>query len=218
MKKIIVLLVLLLTLCSCSSKETTTEEDITVEKARETIAKDYPEIDGECVIYKAEKDQILNMLKHGTGVIFFSWIDCPWCHRYVNNVNSVCRDAGLEVFYFDIYDDRQNNTDFYLEVKKLVNDALEEENSFDSNGETRIYVPNIYFVSEGKIIGHDNTSSMESTKFEDTAESYWAEVIETGNTREQDLVAKLQEYASKTKELKDEIDKKGCAEDTACKL
>lgn len=219
MKKTIILLTLLLTLCSCSKIETVTEVDIeNVPKLDETIEKEYPEIEGDCVIYKAEKEQILNMLKHGTGVVFFSWIDCPWCHRYVNNVNKICRDNNLDVLYYDIYEDRQNNTDFYLEVKDLVQKGLEEENSYDSDGNTRIYVPNIYFVSNGEIIGHDNTSSMESSKFEDTAEAYWAEVVENGKTREEDLISRLTEYASKTKALKDEIDKKGCDEDSACKL
>ena len=220
MKKILALLILLLVLCSCAQKEeTAVDVDVAdVPTLNETIEKEYPEVEGTCVIYKANQEQILNMLKHGTGVVFFSWIDCPWCHRYVNNVNKICRDNGLDVLYYDIYEDRQNNTEFYLEVKELVKNALEEENSFDSDGNTRIYVPNIYVVSNGESIGHDNTSSMESSKFEDTAESYWAELLENGKSREEDLIVRLNEYASKTKELRDEIDKKGCDEDSACKL
>ena len=219
MKKIIILLILLLALCSCSKKETVIEEKIEdVPTLSETVEKDYPEIKGECVIYKANQEQILNMLKHGTGVVFFSWIDCPWCHRYINNVNEICRDNGIDVMYYDIYDDRQNNTDFYKEVKALVDSALQEEDSYDADGNTRIYVPNIYFVSKGEVIGHDNTSSMESSSFEETSENYWAEIMDNGKSREVNLIEKLNEYAKLTKELRDEIDSKGCDEDSACKL
>lgn len=219
MKKTIILLTLLLILCSCSKTETVTEVDVEdVPTLSETIEKEYPEIEGECVIYKANKEQILNMLKHGTGVVFFSWIDCPWCHRYINNVNKICKDNGLEVMYYDIYEDRQNNTDFYKEVKALVDIALQEEDSYDADGNTRIYVPNIYFVSKGEIIGHDNSSSMESSSFEETSENYWAEIMDNGKSREDDLKERLNDYAKKTKALRDEIEKKGCDEDSACKL
>ena len=217
MKKLIIILFTLLFLCSCVSNK---QEEVTPEpiKEKEYINGEYPEIEGECVIYKASKEDVLKMLKHGTGVVFFSWIDCPWCHRYVNNVNKACRDNGIEVLYYDIYDDRDKNTDFYKEVKELLNKPLEEENSFDSDGNTRIYVPNIYFVSNGEVLGHNNESSMESG-FEENAEKYWAEIMAPDNkTREELLIENLNAWAKEVKTRKDEIDSKGCDTDSACKL
>ncbi len=45
---------------------------------------------------------------------------------------------------------------------------------YDNEGDKRIYVPDITFVLNGKIIGHDNETSV-VTEADGTPEEYWTE-------------------------------------------
>ena len=216
MKKIITILCTLLLLCACTSKN---------EESEVNIKELYPEITGESVFKVASQDDVLAMLENGTGVVFFSWIDCPWCHGYIDLVNDAALQTELNnVLYYDIYDDRQNNTEFYQKVIELVKDYVglypyvtngEEKKAFDSEGKARIYVPMTIIVIKGEIINIDYSSSMESG-FEENFDKYWNEEIKAGFTKRNQLAESFYNYFSLVKQAKDELDEQGCSEN--CKI
>lgn len=218
MKKIITLLCLLLSLCAC----TKTPNEPIVEEVK--INELYPEITGECMIKNASQDDILAMLKNGTGVVFFSWIDCPWCHGYIDILNEAAINNEINVLYYDIYDDRDANNKFYQEVQKLIEDYVdiyayetygEVKKAYDTSGKVRVYVPMTIIVDKGQIIGMDYSSSMESN-FEENFDKYWNEEIKAGFTKRAHLSEYLNNSFATIKQSLIEQGQQGCEEN--CKI
>ena len=131
-------------------------------------------------LYKyASKEQVLNILDHDTGVIYFGYSTCTWCKSMVSVLNDAAREAEVkEINYYDIKNDRdelvlnENNeiitekqgTAFYRELLKELDDVLSPYLLKDSEGkevdteEKRIYVPLVVFVKEGEaVFAHQNT-------------------------------------------------------------
>lgn len=107
------------------------------------------------------------------AIIFFGFKECKWCQSYVPILNEVIEDNSVEkVYYCNIKNDRAKNTEGY---KRLI-EILKEYLYTDDNENKRIYVPDVYFVKNGKIVGHNNdTSIIEGT---DAKEYYTQEVKE----------------------------------------
>ena len=213
MKKLTLLLISLLLLTACNE-----------EKKPLSIKEQYPEITGESMFIDASQEQVLNMLENGTGIVFFSWIDCPWCHGYIDLVNNAAIENDINVLYYDIYNDRQENNEFYKKVISIVKDDIgnfpyqtngEIKKAYDSDGNPRIYVPMTICVAQGKIYSIDYSSSMESD-YEKNFESYWNEEIKAGYTKRNQLSEYFDNCFSVIKQLKEKIDKEGCTE--ACEL
>lgn len=131
-------------------------------------------------LYKyASKEQVLNILDHDTGVIYFGYSTCTWCKSMVSVLNDAASEAKVkEINYYDIKNDRdelvlnENNeiitekqgTAFYRELLKELDDVLSPYLLKDSEGkevdteEKRIYVPLVVFVKEGEaVFAHQNT-------------------------------------------------------------
>ena len=138
------------------------------------VAKDNP------FIYRTG-DEIVNILEHGTGVVFLGFPSCPWCQAYVGYLSEVAKDKGLDkIYYYNIEKDRAENTELYQKLVSILSPYLQ----YDEEGQRRIYVPNITFVIDGKIIGNDLESS-KYTAGEKEPANYWTEA------RVNDLKARL---------------------------
>lgn len=131
-------------------------------------------------LYKyASKEQVLNILDHDTGVIYFGYTTCTWCKSMVSVLNDAAEEANVkEIYYYDIQNDRdelslnENNeiitekqgTAFYRELLKELDDVISPYLLKDSEGkevdteEKRIYVPLVVFVKDGNpVFAHQNT-------------------------------------------------------------
>ena len=118
--------------------------------------REYPNVDQNNVYYYATYDEIVQLFTSGTGIVFFGFSACPWCQVYAPVLDEVARERGVEkIYYLDIREMRENNTDEY---KKLV-DFTQEYLENDENGNKKIFVPDSYFIKEGKIVGHNNSMS-----------------------------------------------------------
>lgn len=107
--------------------------------------------------YVTAKDSI-ELFKKEQAVIFFGFKDCSWCQSYAPMLDEYAKENNIDtIYYVDIKEDRANNTEAYQELVKLLDKYLLK----DEEGNKRIYVPNVYFVKDGKIIGHNNDTSME---------------------------------------------------------
>jgi thiol-disulfide isomerase/thioredoxin len=131
--------------------------------------REYPQVGENNVFVYRDIEQIISILKGGTGVVFLGFPECPWCQAYAPILNSVAMDIGIEkIYYFNIREDRASNTESYQTIVGLLQDHLD----LDNEGRPRIFVPDVTIIKQGTIIGHDNETSL-ITDASLTPETYW---------------------------------------------
>lgn len=150
---------------------------------------EYKNVPEENIFTYATSNEIIKMLDSGTGVIYLGFPSCEWCQAYTPILNEIAKESEIEkIYYHNIYNDRKNDTINYQKLIKLLNNNL----MYDDEGKKRIFVPDVYIVKNGKIIGHDNESSV-ITKNDETPESYWTE------EKKENLKIKLKTYFEELK-------------------
>lgn len=172
-KKIIVVVVLMALLVGVAAyfyynKDEKVEE--TFNNAVE-FKKEYENVsDNNVFVYKSAKE-IIQILEKGTGVVYLGFPECPWCQKYVTFLDELATQKGLKkIFYFNILEDRKNNTEDYKKIVELLKEHLDATDE----GLERVFVPDVTFVVKGEIIGHDNeTSTISDDKL--TPDKYWTE-------------------------------------------
>ncbi len=138
-------------------------------------------------VYRTDKE-IIDILKHGTGIVYLGFPECPWCQAYVSYLDEVAKETKIEkIYYLNILEIRKNNTREYQEIVSLLDNYL----SYDEEGKKRIYVPAVVAVKEGEIIGFDDETSHDTKGYE-TPEEYWKNEDLDG------LKAKLEKMFSET--------------------
>lgn len=131
---------------------------------------EYPMVGDNNVFVYGSVEEIIDVLENGTGVVFLSFPSCPWCQAYAPFLNEVAVDLGIDkIIYYDLYEDRVNNSDEYQKIVSILNEHLE----LDTTGRPRVYVPDVTVVKNGEIIGHDNETSTISGDV--TPDEYWTE-------------------------------------------
>ena len=134
----------------------------------ERFAKEYDFTVNNVFVYR-NLDEINKILENGTGVVYLGFPECPWCRGYIPYLNEVAINEHLDkIYYFNILNDRKNNTSGYKKTAQLLNDYLK----YDNEGNKRIYVPAVIAVNNGKIVGFDDESSLDTKGYE-TPEEYW---------------------------------------------
>lgn len=134
----------------------------------ERFAKEYDFTVNNVFVYR-NLDEINKILENGTGVVYLGFPECPWCNGYIPYLNEVAINEHLDkIYYFNILNDRKNNTSGYKKTVQLLNDYLK----YDNEGNKRIYVPAVIAVNNGKIVGFDDESSFDTKGYE-TPEEYW---------------------------------------------
>ena len=134
----------------------------------ERFAKEYDFTVNNVFVYR-NLDEINKILENGTGVVYLGFPECPWCRGYIPYLNEVAINEHLDkIYYFNILNDRKNNTSGYKKTVELLNDYLK----YDNEGNKRIYVPAVIAVNNGKIVGFDDESSLDTKGYE-TPEEYW---------------------------------------------
>ena len=124
----------------------------------EKFYKDYSQVPVDNVYKYATAKEAIELFKSDLAVVFFGFKECKWCQSYAPILNEYAKENNIEtIYYVDIKEDRANNTDEYKELVALLETYLEQ----DDKGNKRIYVPDVYFIKEGKIVGHNNDTSTE---------------------------------------------------------
>lgn len=120
------------------------------------IYEEYSQLKKDNVFKYIDVDGAINFLETETGIISFGFPECTWCQAYFPILDEVAKENNIgEIYYYNILEIRTENTDKYQKIVSIVSDYLYE----DQNGDKRVYVPDIYFVKDGKIIGHNNDTS-----------------------------------------------------------
>lgn len=160
LKVIIIFLAIILVGCN-KNKETDAQK----------FSKEYPTVTEYNYFVYRNSDEIVKILENGTGVVYLGFPECPWCQAYVPLLNEVADIEGLEkIYYYNILESRKNNTSDY---QKMV-DILSKYLQYDDEGNKRIYVPAVIFVSKGEIVGFDDETSYDTKNLE-KPEDYWTE-------------------------------------------
>ncbi len=132
---------------------------------------EYPKVSNNNKFVYKKLDEVIDTLKTGTAIIYFGFPECPWCQEYVKYLDEVANESDIkEVIYFNILNDRKDNTKEYQEVTKILNDYLVK----DDNNNPRIFVPHVVAVKNGKILDNDNeTATISGDGI--TPNDYWTE-------------------------------------------
>lgn len=149
-KKILVLLVFLLAGCT---KEITIPNEVSKFKEEYEVLNDSGisvDIDLNAKISYLEEDEIVDFLNNETGIIYFGFPTCPWCRNILPILIDVTMDNDKVLYYCNPSDMRSSENDTYNKIKEILNDYLE----VNSQGEKTLYVPDVYFIKNGKIISH----------------------------------------------------------------
>ncbi len=137
----------------------------------EKFAKDYVQITEENPFVYRNLDEIITILEKGTGLVFLGFPECKWCQTYVKYLTEVANENGVEkIFYYNIREDRQNNTEGYQKIVTILEDYLTN----DEEGKKRIYVPSVIALNKGEIVGFDDETAWDTHGF-DEPEDYWVE-------------------------------------------
>ncbi len=162
-KKILLLFMVIMILLTGCDKTKTEETD------SEKFKKEYSGVSEYNVFVYKNADDIIKILEHGTAVVYLGFPECQWCQAYVPMLNEVADIEGLEkIYYFNISEDRKNNTEEYQKMVSILNDKLQ----YDDEGNKRIYVPTVVAVSDGEILAFDDETSYDTLGF-DNPEEYW---------------------------------------------
>lgn len=165
-------------------------EDNSITDAKR-FSEEYKISEDNVFVYR-NSDEILKIMKNGTGVVYLGFPECPWCSAYVVYLNEVAKENHLDkIYYYNVLEDRKNNTEFYKEVIKLLSGNLQ----YDDEGNERLYVPNVSFHVKGKVIGNDYETSKDTHDLKDPKD-YWT------NEEISELKSTLTQY---TKEVVDNL-------------
>ncbi len=140
------------------------EQEIVVNK----FASEYTLVDENNVFEYKSIDEVLNILESGSGIVFLCTPESQWCQYYALYLNEVLKENKIEkCYYLNIMDDRNLNTIKYQKVLTILEPYIYK----DDMGSAKIYMPDLTFVKNGVIIGHDNNTSLVASDAE--ASSYW---------------------------------------------
>ncbi len=96
-----------------------------------------------------KKEEIIPFLKEKTGIVYFGYNTCPWCRNIVPILIDTIKDNHIDTLYYvDIH--KTDLSSIREELFTLLDDYLET----DEEGKKGLAVPDVYFIKDGKIIGH----------------------------------------------------------------
>lgn len=199
-------------------RETTSKDAVTFKKEYEALNnrvnpnnnKLYPGVtipENNSIKYSTY-DEIFEILKSGTGVIYLGFPECPWCRNLVPVMLSAAGEVEIEtIYYLNIKNDRDSlilNDDGkivtekegnkkYFELMEKLDGILKEYILTSSNGNTisagekRIGVPLLIFVKNGNIVAYH----------EDTVESQTDPYVSLNDRQNEELLLQLIEKMSK---------------------
>lgn len=110
---------------------------------------EYPRVAADNRFVYARDVAVLDMLEHGTGVVFLGYPQCPWCQRLSEYVDQAARAEGIAaIHYLNIRQVRASKNETYQKLVARLAPYL----SKDENGQPRIFVPDVTIVKHGSIV------------------------------------------------------------------
>lgn len=168
---IVLIIVGLVAFMITDKKEEKKDPKVTEKTDAQKFAEEYTKVTEDNVFVYASAEEIIKVMENGTGVVYLGFPECPWCQAYVVYLNEVAKEVGIEkIYYYNILEDRQNNTKDYQKMVSILEKKLE----YDAEGNRRIYVPNVSFHVKGELIGNNLETAYDTKGFE-KPEDYWTD-------------------------------------------
>ena len=147
MKELVaVLLAFLIILTGCNTVKVTKIDD---ENKTDGVkfSSEYKNVSKDNNYKYAVYENIKDMLKSGTGIIFLSHPDCKLCKIVAPILNDAVKEKEVkEINYYNFKDIKDNNTEEYQELLNIINDNVHGEEEVKE-----INAPTIIFVKDGII-------------------------------------------------------------------
>ncbi len=105
-----------------------------------------------------EENQIIDTLKTKTGIVYFGYPSCPWCRNVVPILLETAIEENISPIYY--VESHQMSDATKAQLIEYLGDYLETK---EETNQKVLAVPDVYFLKEGKIIGH-HLSTVESYK------------------------------------------------------
>ena len=156
------------------------------DKINEDNGKSYPivNISADNTVKYIKPKEVVNVLKKGSGIIYFGYNTCPWCRSLVSTLTEVAKEKKEKIYYVDIKDirstftiDNGKSTKDYYNILDELDNYLEEYFLEDEDGnkydtkEKRLYAPTIVAVSRGNITSvHIGTVSSQKSGYDKLTE------------------------------------------------
>ncbi len=119
------------------------------------------------------EEEIINIIKSGTGIIYFGFPNCPWCRIAVPILTEVAEEKNVVINYLNILGIRSSyvlenetkakmeyvGTDNYYVFLDLLDSYLSDYTLTNKSGEKiktgekRLLAPTVVFVKNGEILG-----------------------------------------------------------------
>ena len=129
---------------------------------------EYPRVAADNRFVYARDVAVLDMLEHGTGVVFLGYPQCPWCQRLSEYVDQAARVEGVAaIHYLNIRQARASKNETYQKLVARLAPYL----SKDENGQPRIFVPDATIVKRGSIVWRYKEESTGDSTI--TPDRYW---------------------------------------------
>ncbi|MCL2110131.1 META domain-containing protein [Microgenomates group bacterium] len=120
----------------------------------EEFAQEYPMVSEINPFVYADERQMLNLFDESlaqTGMIFFGFPTCPWCQTMLPELMEMAKEMKVEkILYYNPSELRDSGSGDYAKLLGYIGEYLNS----DEEGNPRLFVPDVYFVREGEIVGH----------------------------------------------------------------
>ena len=143
-----------------------TEENI---KTYNKFSSEYTLVDTENKFNYTSIDEVINILSNGSGIIYFCAPESNWCQYYSYYLNEAVKDEDVIINYLNIKNYRELNTVKYQKIVELLDSHI----YVDDTNSSKIFMPDLTFVNNGKIVAHNNETSLITS--ESSAEEYWTQ-------------------------------------------
>jgi len=159
--KMLLSLALIMGLSACSEKQTpenTPADWLTRSKKDAAQFAEIYKVTEDNPFLMATYEEMVAQLEYGTGLIVFGFPDCPRCQNAFPVLEKAFKEMKMDlhagyrgkILYYDIYDDRAENNERY----QTFVGYLEEFLGSDDSGNPRIFVPDIFFINSGTVVGN----------------------------------------------------------------
>lgn len=136
------------------------------------LSHQYKELNKDNLYQVMNEKEAVKFLKEGSGIIYFSFPECPWCQAYIEKLNNIAKEINADkIYYVNILNSRKENTKEYQELVEI----LKKELPNDDKGNKRIFVPMTVVTHKGKVIWSTNETSMITKEENKDPKTYWTE-------------------------------------------
>lgn len=118
------------------------------------------------MVYSTE-EEVVDIIKNGTGVIYFGYPECPWCRNAVPVLIDAANETSLDKIYYlnakDIRDTKildadgnivtkKKGTKGYYEIVESLDKYLDSYDGLEDESIKRLYVPTVVFIKDGVVV------------------------------------------------------------------